>query len=787
MFKLNLRIALRSLWRHKGYTLINIGGLAIGLASCMLLLLYVAYEWDYDKQFKDYEKTYVVYLNSKSGGKTISYGFTPSVMKTEIEKKLPGAAYASHATYPANELISYREENFKQSGVFADPSFLKILDYKLIKGNREKLLLNVNSVVLTESLAKKLFGLADPIGKIVKFKNAEPLSVEGVVENVPKNSTLQFDFLMPWSLNEKLNPWVKASTWGNNYCLTLLQLKNNRYEESARSFIQDIYKHNWQGSENEGLLQPLSKWHLYDHFENGKPAGGKIDQLKIFLVLAFSILLIGCVNFMNLSTARSERRAREVGVRKAIGSSRKGLIGQFILESVLLSCMAMVIAFILLELALPYFNGLLDLQLRISYDSWAFWSVLIGLTLLTGFIAGSYPAFYLSSFEPVKVLKGFRGAGGASLPIRKVLVVFQFVFAACLIICTGVIYQQLTFIKNRPIGYNRNGLLEIPLQGSLVDKGKMNLAKEQLLKSGAVSSVTYFSQSLNQGGNTTYDFSWPGKDPKALTLINYRGAGDDFTETLGTELIAGREFSPQFTDTVNVMVNETAVKIMGLKNPVGTVIDWGGTPITIVGVVKDFVMESPYQNVGPLVLYHPKSSYSHMIARLNPGQNVNSSMAKIDEIVKKLNPKFPVDSKYVADDFDNKLQEEKVLGYLSNWFGGFAIFISCLGLLGLALFTAEQREKEISIRKVLGASTANILTLLNKDFIKLVTLANLIAFPLAYILINRWLSAYSFRVAISVLPFAGAVVLSFLIAVLTVSVQSVKVAKANPVDALKYE
>jgi len=787
MFRLNLKIALRNLWKNKGYTSINAGGLAIGLASCMVLLLYVAYEWSYDKQFKNYDKTYVIYLNSVSSTDIVSYGYTPRQMAGEIREKIPGITYASHSSYPTNELLSYKQNNFKKSAVYADPSFLKILDYKFIKGNPMKVLQETNSVILTQTMARNLFGNEDPINKIVKFQNNEPLKVEGVIEDVPKNSTIQFDYLMPWSLYEKLNLWVKKANWGSNSFLTLMQLKDNKYLDNVNGQIKDIYKRNLKNSKNEGLVHPLSKWHLYDKFENGKSTGGKIDQIRIFIVLAFCILLIACVNFMNLSTARSEKRSREVGVRKAIGSSRKSLVGQFLLESMVLSLLAMLIAFTLIEISLPYFNSLLNIQLAINYQDWKFWSTLIGLTIITGFIAGSYPAFYLSSFEPVKVLKGFNATGGSSISVRKVLVVFQFVFAACLIVCTGVIYQQLNFIKNKPIGYNRNGLIEIPVQGNLIGKEKLDVVKDELLRSGAATSVTYFSHSLNQFGDATFDFNWPGKNPKDLILFNYRGVGYDFTKTIGAKIIAGREFSSGFVDTVNVLVNETAVKIMGLKQPVGAVIKWDDTPITIVGVMKDFVMESPYQKVNPLVMYNPTTNYNYIIARLNPDQNLSTSVARIDEIIKKFNPNFPVDHRFVNDDFELKLQNEKLLGTLSNWFGGFAIFISCLGLLGLALFMAEQRKKEISIRKVLGASTANILTLLNRDFLKLVAIANLIAFPLAFIIINHWLSGYSFRVAISILPFAIAVALSFLIAILTVSIQSIKVAKSNPIDALKYE
>jgi ABC-type antimicrobial peptide transport system permease subunit len=789
MFKLNFKIALRNLVKHKGFTLINVGGLAIGLASCMILLLYVAYEWGYDKQFSDYEKTYIIYKNDRVSDRVYTNAWTPGVMAAEVREKIPGVKYASHSTYPADKLITYKKNGYKKQAVHADPSFLKILDYKFLKGDPNTALRSINSVVLTQSLAKILFGDDDPLNKELKLDSTEPLRVEGVIADVPENSSIQFDYLMSWSLYEKINPWVKKSGWGSSFCLTILQLDNNDHFEEANGLMKDIVKRDQDDAGEEAFLHPIAKWHLYDNFENGKSAGGRIDQVKIFTLLAGCILLIACINFMNLSTARSEKRAREVGVRKAIGSSRNALVGQFMLESVLLSLMAMVVAFMLMELSLPYFNDLLNIRLTIEYQDWKFWTVLLVLTLISGLIAGSYPAFYLSSFEPVKVLKGSGiRAGASSLPVRKILVVFQFVFAACLIVCTSVIYQQLNFIKNKPIGYNNGNLVQLAAHGNLKDLKKIALLKEQLLKSGAVTGVTNFSLDISSGGNNTTGMAWPGKNPKDDILFNTRGTGYDFVKTIGTELVAGREFSPQYTDSSNVIVNQAAVKAMGLKSPLGTVLQWGDVRVTIIGVMKDFVVESAYKEVAPMLFYADHlDEVDVILLRLNPARNISSSMAKIDEIVKQLNPDYPVERTFVDDDFEAKFQNEKLLGTLSNWFGGFAIFISCLGLLGLALYTAEQRKKEISIRKVLGASTYNILALLNMDFIKLVAIANLIAFPLAYIVINRWLSAYEFRIEISVLPFAIAVALSLIIAILTLSVQSIKVAKANPVDALKYE
>lgn len=786
MFRLNLKIALRNLWKNKLFSLINIGGLAIGLASCMVLLLYVAYEYGYDKQFTDYDKTYLVYNNQKTAKETFSFLAVPGLMENEVRTKVPGVAKVGRLSYPEYKMLSYHQNNFKKSAVFADPDFLKMFDYKVLKGNPNTFLKSPNGVILNKSLAKNLFGNEDPLNKVVKLENNLSLKVEGVIEDRPKNSSLELDYIMSWRLYETLNPWTKTSGWGSNFCILFVQLQDNSFFEQVNNQMHGMIKANEKDSNGEPFLHPLSKWHLYEKFENGKNVGGRIDQLKIFFLLAFCILLIACVNFMNLSTAKSEKRAREVGVRKAIGSSRNSLVSQFMFESILLTLFSMLVAFVLIEVSLPYFNNLLRISLEIDYADWKFWAVFLGLTLLTGIIAGSYPAFYLSSFDPVKVLKGFKLSGGSSLSIRRYLVIFQFVFAACLIVCTAVIYQQLNFIKNKPVGYNVGNLIQVPAEGEFANPGKRNILKDELLKSGAVTAVTEYSQSLTAGGNNTYGISWPGKDENEKILVNYRFTTVDLAKTTGMEILAGRDFSKDRVDTANVLVNEALVKVMGMKNPVGKVISWN-QPLTIVGVVKDYVMESPYQRPKPLIIAQNMQAASTIIMRLNEHNNVSSSINTINEIVKKLNPAFPNEIKFVNENFELKFQNEKLLGTLSNWFGGFAIFISCLGLLGLALFMAEQRKKEIGIRKVLGASTTNILTLLNKDFIKLVAIANVIAFPLAYIIITKWLSGYEYRVSVTALPFIAAISLSVIIAILTVSIQSAKVAKANPVDALKYE
>ncbi|RZL57563.1 MAG: ABC transporter permease, partial [Pedobacter sp.] len=552
---------------------------------------------------------------------------------------------AARSSYPFEQLISFDDKKIKNKGLFADPEFIKILDYNFLSGNAVSPLDNINSVILTQSLAHKLFGNQNPLGKIVKLDNEGGLKVEAVIADLPENTSIKFDYLMPWKLNEQRQKWIKEQGWGSNFCLTIVQLQNSSLLDQVNASVKGIYQRNQKGLLNELFLHPLSKLHLYNEFENGKSAGGKIDQLRIFFMLAICILLIACVNFMNLSTARSEKRAKEVGVRKAIGSSRKALVAQFILESTLLALIGTIIAFILVEISLPYFNSILNINLIIQYNDWRYWLTLVGLVVVTGLLAGSYPAFYLSSFDPVKVLKGFGVKTGSAISVRKVLVVSQFVFAACLIICTVVIYQQLTYIKNKPIGYSQGNLVQMAALGNLRQTSKLELLKTQILKSGAATSVSLLSMNIDEGGNNTSDINWPGKNPNDKVLFNQRGIGYDFIATTGTEMIAGREFKIEFSgDSNKVLINEAAAKIMSLKNPVGTVIDYGENKCTIIGVMKDFVAESPYQKVAPMIFgraYHDDGGV--ILVRLNEAENISASLAKIDAIVKAINPDYPVD------------------------------------------------------------------------------------------------------------------------------------------------
>jgi putative ABC transport system permease protein len=771
--------------------MINIGGLAIGLSCCLLLLMYVSYEMGYDKQFKDADKIYITKLNLKLNGGLLTVESVPIKLAGTALQTIPGIADAARFQSDGRTVLFSRlQHKFKLSSVHVDPSFLKILDYQFLQGNPDLALNEPNAAVITQSTAKKLFGGENPVGQSIRWNNVEDLKVTAVIRDLPKNQSIQFDVLQTWAFLNQQKPEYNSSGWGSIECSTIIKLKEGVSFRDTDAAMRKLIRKVDPQTIMEAFLFPLSKVELYNKFENGKSAGGNIDTVKLFVFLAFCVLLIASINYMNLSTAQSEKRAKEVGVRKALGSDRRSLMAQFFIESLLLSSLAMVIAFALLELALPYFNHLLDIKILIGYQSYSFWITLVGLVLFTGIIAGSYPAFYLSSFTPVKVLKGFTGIGRSSLPIRKILVVLQFSLSICMIICAIVIYMQIQYVKDKPVGFEQNNLVQIEREGELLLPGKLALLKSRLIKSGAVLSATEYSDDFTaQGGHITGDLSWPGKSLNDTYTVDYRSIGYDFTKTVGAKMIMGNDLTPHYPDDNgrDILINEAALRLMGLKDPVGKMIKWGQTAIRIVGVIKDFQNVTLTHKAGPTIYHFEGNSSHNILLRLNPSQPLSTSVKLIMEISESINPAYPVNLFFVSKGLEEKLKTERILGLLSNLFGAFAILISCLGLLGLALYMAEQRKKEISIRKVLGADLQSILVLLNKDFIKLVVLSNVIAFPIAYILAMNWLQKYDYKVELAVWPFLIAGSVSLVIAVLTVSAQSFKVARANPVDALKAD
>lgn len=789
MIKNYFKIAWRNIMKHKGFSLINGGGLTLGIASCLLLLLYVSYHLGYDHQFKNLNNIYIVENNQPGDGKIYTFSATPGQAAAAIKSEVPGVVQSARAeSYAAAGLLTYNNNSFKKAGLFADPAFFSIFSYHFMKGSAAKSLVQPNSIVITTDLAQTLFADKDPMGKIITRNNKQPLMVTGVIDRVPANQSYQFDYVIPYVQFEVDQPWAKNADWGSNFCQTYVQLNNAGSLNRANAIMAGMVGRHADGDKNQLFLFPFSKYHLYEKFDNGKSVGGTIDQMHLFEILALCILLIACVNFMNLSTARSEERAKEVGIRKAIGSNRSSLIWQFITESLILSFLSTLIAVVILVLCIPFFNNLLNIKMALPTGEWYTWVIIFGIGAITGLISGSYPAFYLSSFQPIKVLKGRLKGGKSALPVRKILVVVQFSFAVFLITATICIYRQIRYVQNMGNGYDKNNLVEVPIEGSL-DK-KSDVLINDLKDKGAITNATTVSLSITQSGNNTWGVDWPGKDPNAKILFDVLNIGYDFVHTMGVKLVAGREFSKQYpvdTSGKTVMVNEAAVAAMHLKNPVGTLIKYHGDPATIVGVYKDFVRGSPYEKIPPMISGYGGNQAVTITLRLNPAHSITNNIDQLNRSLRAINPAYPSTINFVDSDFAKKFQNEKVLGMLSNIFGGLAVIISCLGLFGLATYAAEQRTKEIGVRKVLGATVANLVGLLSKDFLMLVLIAIVIAVPVSVWSLNKWLQNYEYHVSLSWWIMALASIITIAIALLTVSYQAIKAALANPVKSLRSE
>ncbi|MGN8055805.1 ABC transporter permease [Pedobacter sp. 22163] len=790
MFRLNLKIALRNLWRNKVSSFINVIGLAIGLAACLTLLLYVTYEWNFDKQAKNSANVFTTMTNIPGDNGKIAGTFEGSTTAfgPVIKQSLPELRYMARMDYGGRNLIANGQNAFKRQSKFAEPDILKMYDYEFIYGNASTALSNPNSVILTESTAKVLFGTADVLNKSVRFKDRLDLNITGVIKDQPDNSSNKFDYLMSWSLYETIDRSAKDLNWSNYSFVTLVMLKDGANLDVVNQKINQIEKRNNTNNQQSQVLYPLAKLHLYSKFEDGKSIGGAIEQIYLFVGLAFGILLIACINFMNMATAKSEKRAKEVGIKKTIGANRTSLIVQFLTESMVLTFIAVVFSIAILEIFLPTFNNLLNIKLNISYFTSTSWMGIIGIVLATGLIAGSYPAFYLSSFNPIQTLKRKVKSGGfLSVSLRQILVVGQFCFAIILIISTLVIYKQIQYIKNRPVGFDVNALVEMPQDGEL--KTKYELLRTELLKSGAVTSMFQSSVSLSHHGRNFSGIEWEGM-LKATNnqMFNQVITTYDFIKTNGIKLTNGRDFSENFaSDTSAVLVSASAVKIFNYKNPVGKPITIFGDKFKIVGVFDDYVWDSPYKSNNPMVVFFDKKQTGNITMRLNENNSLQSNIETISRITKALNPSYPLEINFLNNVYAEKYNAEKTLGILSNLFGGLAIFVSCLGLFGLVAYSAEQRTKEFGVRKVLGASLFNLMQLLSFSFVKMIVVAIVIAIPLSYYLMNKWLMKFEFHTEISwwIMPIAG--VGTLLMALITVSFQAYKTANANPVDALKYE
>jgi len=787
MFKNYLKVAFRNLWKNKGFSFINIAGLAIGMASAILILLWMQNEISYDDFHVKRDRIYEVWNRAVFSGALHCWNTTPKVLGAAMQRDLPEVEHVARADWAGNHLFSVGEKRLMIRGNAVDSSFLQLFTFPLLQGDPGTALIDPYSIVLTESLAKSLFGKEDPMGKAIRLDNKDNYHVTGILKDLPNNTRFDFKYLVPWSFVRRQgndDPW-----WGNNSTRTYVLLKPKATLASINSKMLG-YKEHYDSSEKhwEMFLYPMSRWRLHSRFEGSEETGGRITFVRLFGIVAGFILLIACINFMNLSTARSERRAKEVGIRKVVGAPRGRLIGQFIGESVLLSFLAALLAIVIVLVSLPGFNDLTQKNLYIPFGSIWFW--LSGLTfiLFTGLLAGSYPAFFLSSFQPVKVLKGTFKAANALVTPRKVLVVLQFTFAIILIICTIIVKQQIDHARERESGYDQGNLIYHFLTGDL--EKNYELVRQALLREGVATAVCKTSSPITDNYSDTWGFVWQGKDPEDKTDFLITCADRGMTHTTGLQLVEGRDFDPENypTDSAGIILNESAVKAMHFKQPIGQPITEDTAHFHVIGVVKDFIIESPYSPIRPMVIRGARNGwFSVMDIRLNDKHLTETNLKKAAAIFKRYNPEYPFEYHFVDEDYSRKFDDEKRTGTLAGLFAALTIFISCLGLFGLATYMAENRIKEIGVRKVLGASVTGIATLLSKDFLTLVMVSFLVAGPIAWFAMHKWLEGYSYRVTIEWWVFAMAAGLSAGIALLTVSFQAVKAGLSNPARSLRSE
>jgi ABC-type antimicrobial peptide transport system permease subunit len=800
MIKNYLKIAWRNLLKNKAHTFINVTGLSVGMAVAMLIGLWIWDELSYNKYFQNYDRLVLVMQHQTFNGERGTQTSIPLPLGPKLREDFTGPTkdfkYVVMSTWTQGHIVAYKDKKLNQEGNYMQPEVLDMFGLKMLKGSRASLK-DPSSIVLSAKLAKALFGVVDPMNQMVKIDNKTIVKVTGVYEDLPRNTSFNdMAFILPWDLYLSTNPWTKnnITEWGDNSWQVFAQLNPIANIEQVSARIKDL-KLNALTAVNDKLslsfkpalfLHPMAKWHLYSEFKNGVIVGGNIEFVWMFGIIGTFVLLLACINFMNLSTARSEKRAKEVGIRKTLGSLRQQLVTQFFSESLLVTAFAFVFSLILVQIALPWFNQVADKQVTILWTKPLFWTIGVVFSLLTGIVAGSYPAFYLSSFQPVKVLKGtFRAGRLASLP-RKILVVLQFTVSATLIIGTVVVFTQVEYTKERPVGYNRAGMIQVYHQTPDIHK-HFEAVKYDLMKSGSITSMAESGSPITDIWSDQSGFSWEGMPPGLQPDMAVVRVSPDFGKTFGWQIKQGRDFSREFlSDSSGLIINETAVKFMSLKNPIGKTIKWGRN-YKIIGVVSDMVMQSPYSPVMPTVFSLLRDGSGITNVRLNPHMETSEAIKKIEAVFREYDPESPFNFQFTDTEYAKKFANEERTGRLAGIFTILAIFISCMGLFGMASFMAEQRTKEIGVRKVLGASVTNLWGLMSKEFVVLVFISLVIATPIAHHFMSGWLLRYKYHAELSWWIFVVTAVSAILITLLTVSYQSIKAAMANPVKSLRSE
>ncbi|MEM6843051.1 MAG: ABC transporter permease [Bacteroidota bacterium] len=791
MYRNYFKIGWRNILKHKGYSLINISGLSVGMAVALLIGLWLHDELSFNKYHQNYDRIAWVMQNQNFEGETRTWWSQAKQLAPELREN-----YGTHfehiimASFQQDRTLRKDDKALTKTGMFMEATAPEMLTLQMLSGTRQGLV-EPNSVLLSESTAQAFFGDSDPIGEIIQIADWFTVKVTGVYEDLPDNSSFaDIEFIAPWELYESgLPEWL---SWGNSWFQTMVQIADHADMEQVSVAIKDAKKK--RVNEDEGarfnpelFLHPMSRVYLHSDFKEGVIVGGRIQYVWLFGIIGVFVLLLACINFMNLSTARSEKRAKEIGVRKAIGSLRSQLIHQFFTESMLIAALSFVVAILLVWLILPAFNEVANKGISILWSNPLFWLVGLGFVLLTGTLAGSYPALYLSSLKAVRVLKGtFRTGRLAALP-RKVLVVTQFAVSVSLIIGTMIVFQQIQFVKNRPIGYNTDRLFTVPARGEV--NQRFNAFRNELLQTGMVEEVAKSASPITQMGTTNSGLDWRGKPAGMQDEFVTMRATHEFGKTIDWNIVEGRDFSRDFaTDSLGFVINETAAEYMGFDDPVGEQVDWGdnGT-YTIIGVVEDMVTQSPYAPVRQMIFFIDYNRSDVLNIKLKPDVSTQQALADIESVYKKFDPVNPFEYNFTDEQYAQKFSTEIRVGKLSGFFAILAIFISCLGLFGLASFVAERRTKEIGIRKVLGASVTNLWQLLSKEFLGLILIACLVAIPLAYYFARDWLQNYEYRTDLNWWIFAVAALGALLVTLLTVSYQTIKASTVNPVKSLRSE
>jgi putative ABC transport system permease protein len=793
MYKSYFITAFRNMVKNKLHAFINIAGLSVGMAVAIIIGLWMKDELSYEKNFENHDRIARVIQNVTNNGEISTWWSIPWPLGDELRKNYGGNfSHVSLAT-DANALLSIGDKNISRSGIFAEPDFTELFTLKMLKGKRDAIK-DPSSLLISASTAKTYFGDTDPLGQIITIDQRMTVHVAGVYEDIPMQSELNYvHFIAAWDLLFNATEWMKnmQNPWRPNAFSLFVGLADHATFESASANIKDakLKKVNKELAKKkpELFLFPMKDWHLRSEFKNGENVGGRIQYVWLFGIVGVVVVLMACINFMNLSTARSEKRAKEVGIRKAVGSYRWQLIAQFFSESILTSIISFALALLFVQLSIPVFNQLSDKQLALPWGSPTLWLAGFSFCILIGFIAGSYPALYLSSITPGSVLKGvFKAGRGASLP-RRVLVVIQFTVSIVLIIGTAIVFRQIQFAKERPIGYEANGLVTVFL--SSVEIGKhFDVIKNELINAGAIVEMATADSPPTENWGSTSGIEWDGKDPDLSVDFQRVGISHDYGKTIGWEIVQGRDFSRDLaTDSSALIINESAMRYMQLENPIGATIRWFQQPYRVVGVVADVLVRSPYQPVAPMLFVLTADDRNVVLLRIDPRSSASGAIAKIESVFKKYSPDKPFNYQFTDEVYARKFGNEERVGKLAGIFTSLAIFISCLGIFGLSSFVAERRTKEIGVRKVMGASVFDLWRLISREFVVLVIFSCVIAIPIAYQVLSSWLEGYEYHIDIPLWIFFAAAVGTLLITLITVSWHTVNAARVNPVKSLRTE